>query len=78
MTPPSISQIAPVTQLALSDSKKDIVCAISTEVPILPIGWKESKLDNVSSISHPIPQILPGCYSYKFLIDGEWKNAPGF
>ena len=21
---------------------------------------------------------MPGCYSYKFLIDGEWKNAPGF
>ena len=26
----------------------------------------------------PIPQISPGCYFYKFLIDGEWKNVPGF
>ena len=24
-----------------------------------------------------LPQILPGCYGYKFFVDGEWKNAPG-
>merc|ERR1719370_1177095 len=22
-------------------------------------------------------EVMPGGYSYKFLIDGEWKNAPG-
>jgi len=22
-------------------------------------------------------EILPGCYGYKFFVDGEWKNAPG-
>ena len=23
-------------------------------------------------------QIMPGCYLYRFLVDGEWKNAAGF
>ena len=22
-------------------------------------------------------QVVPGCYAYRFLVDGEWKNAVG-
>jgi hypothetical protein len=38
MTPPSTSQIAPVTQDALSDNKKQITSATSSGLPIRPIG----------------------------------------
>ncbi len=44
ITPPSISQMAPVTQPVLSESRKATVSAISTGVPTRPIGWKLSKL----------------------------------
>jgi hypothetical protein len=38
MTPPSTSQIAPVTQDALSDNKKQTTSATSSGLPIRPIG----------------------------------------
>ena len=44
MTPPSISQMAPVTHSVFSDSRNTTVSAISTGVPTRPIGWKLSKL----------------------------------
>jgi len=40
ITPPSTSQIAPVTQLALFDSRKMTTSATSCAVPTRPIGWK--------------------------------------
>ena len=52
MTPPSMSQTAPVTQPASSDSRKSIVLAISSGRPTRPIGWNAPKPDvSVSSIS---------------------------
>lgn len=44
ITPPSISQMAPVTQSVLSESRNATLSAISTGVPTRPIGWKLSKL----------------------------------
>ena len=38
----------------------------------------DSRYSTRCSAFAPIPQISPGCYFYKFLIDGEWKNVPGF
>src|ERR1700754_1270329 len=40
ITPPSTSQIAPVTQPALSDSRNATTSATSCGVPIRPSGWK--------------------------------------
>src|SRR6516164_4847188 len=49
MTPPSTSQMAPVTQLVAGESKKVMVLARSRAVPTRPIRWKPSKLCRVSS-----------------------------
>jgi len=38
MTPPSTSQIAPVTQVDLSERRKSTTEATSVTFPILPIG----------------------------------------
>ncbi|VFT72311.1 Uncharacterised protein [Klebsiella aerogenes] len=40
MIPASTSQIAPVTQEALSDNRKKMVLATSSGVPTRPSGWK--------------------------------------
>jgi len=40
ITPPSTSQVAPVTQAAWSDSRNVMTEATSCGVPIRPIGWK--------------------------------------
>ena len=50
MTPPSTSQMAPVTQLVSSERRNVIVEAMSRAVPTRPSGWKESKPARVSSI----------------------------
>ena len=50
MTPPSTSQMAPVTQLVAGESRKVMVLAISRTVPVRPSGWKPSKLWRISSI----------------------------
>jgi hypothetical protein len=49
MTPPSTSQMAPVTQLVAGDSRKVMTLAMSRVVPVRPTGWKPSKLCRVSS-----------------------------
>ena len=49
MTPPSTSQMAPVTQLAWSESRKVTAAAMSSVVPIRPIGWKA--LNPASTVS---------------------------
>jgi hypothetical protein len=50
MTPPSTSQIAPVTQLACGESRNVTVEAMSRAVPPRPRGWKASKPASVWSI----------------------------
>lgn len=40
VTPPSTSQIAPVTQPAWSERRKVTTAETSSVVPIRPIGWK--------------------------------------
>ena len=49
MTPPSTSQMAPVTQLVAGESRNVMVLARSRTVPVRPSGWKPSKLCRVSS-----------------------------
>ena len=49
MTPPSTSQMAPVTQLVAGESRKVMVLARSRAVPVRPSGWKASKLCSVAS-----------------------------
>lgn len=42
MTPPSTSQMAPVTQLAWEESRKVTVEAMSRAAPMRPRGWTAS------------------------------------
>jgi hypothetical protein len=44
ITPPSTSQMAPVTQEDLPDSRVTTICATSSGRPIRPMGWKLLKL----------------------------------
>ena len=51
ITPPSTSQMAPVTQSALLDSRNTMTSATSCGVPMRPIGWKALKPCNVLATS---------------------------
>lgn len=55
ITPPSTSQMAPVTQLASSLSRKLTTLATSSGAPILPIGWKPL---NEASVSSSLPRSM--------------------